>query len=359
MNPRLERSCAMCIPNRRWLLPVAAATALALAGCGGGKDESASAPTPTETTSREMPTTTVDTDTASGARSGCDKIVAAFAKKAGAGGELDTVLLDGLGLAVPQRCHDLAELRAALAAHELNDLEEFVIRSCVAGDAWALRGKPSVTTDTALCREARSSFTLLSGRQLAPADETFADDFSAGCANWSTDRDHLVALSCRDGGYLVLVRRPVRPQASRVFAGQSQRQMSVEADAVLLFPRRGEMELHGVSCWTSPNLGYLFVLDPAGFFVIAREDHATGRLKVLRKGETTHSLTGVGVRNRIRGECAAGPGGVSLALYVNGDRVAVARDGAGPESFSGFGLYVITSEPGTLVRFDDVLVRGG
>ena len=70
------------------------------------------------------------------------------------------------------------------------------------------------------------------------------------------------------------------------------------------------MELHGVSCWASPKLGYLFVLDPAGFFVLAREDHATGRVKVLEKGETTHALTGVGARNRIRGECTAGPSGV-------------------------------------------------
>jgi hypothetical protein len=345
----------MRIRNLSWLLPVVAATALVLAGCGGGKDAPASAQAPIETTPREAPTT----DAVAEPQTDCDKVVATFAEKAGAGEELDTVLLDGLGLAAPQSCRDIVELRAALAAHELDHLEEFVISSCVAGDAWAVLGKPSVTTDTALCREARSSFTLLAGRRLAPADVVFAEDFSAGCANWSTDRDYLVALSCREGGYHVLVRRPVRPQVSRVFPGWSQRRMSVEADAVLLRPRRGEMELHGVSCWTSPKLGYFFVLDPAGFFVIAREDQEAGRVKVLKKGKTMRALTGIGVRNRITGECTAGVDGVSLALYVNGDRVAVARDHEGPRSFSAFGLYVVTSEPGTEVRFDDVLVRGG
>ena len=344
----------MCIRNLRWLVPAVAATALALAGCGGGKQPT-SGPAAAETTSR----TTSTTNTVAEPQTDCGKTVAAFAEKAGAAEELDPILLDGLGLAAPQQCRDLAELRAALAAHQLDHLEEFVIGSCVAGDAWAVLGKPSVTTDTALCREARSSFTLLTGRRLAPADVIFAEDFSSGCANWSTDRDYLVALSCRNGAYHVLVRKPVRPQVSRLFTGTTQRQMSVEADAVLVRPRRGKMELHGVSCWASPKLGYLFVLDPAGFFVIAREDHATGRVKVLKKGETMRALTGIGVRNRIRGECTADPSGVSLALYVNGDRIAVARDGEGPRSFSAFGLYVVTSEPGTEVRFDDVLVRGG
>ncbi len=128
---------------------------------------------------------------------------------------------------------------------------------------------------------------------------------------------------------------------------------------MLVKPRRGEFEFHGVACWGSPTVGYLFVLGPDGSYAILEEDAAGGHRAFLKEGQTERSLPGAGVRNRIRGDCEAARGLVELVLFVNGDPVARARDEAGPRSFAGFGLFVGTSEPDTEVRFDNVLVRGG
>jgi hypothetical protein len=329
----------------------------------GGKNEpetitAPSTPTPTETNSRATPTATLEMDTVTEPQTGCEEAVAAFAEQAGDGSAgVGPELLDALGLAAPQECRDLAELRAALAAHELVGLDEFVIRSCVGGDAWALLGEPSVTSDTALCREARSSFTLAANRRLVSAHAVYEEDFSGGCGGWASRGNTQVRFSCAKGEYSIVVVEPGDPVDAALDDKGRHKTMSVEADAVLVRPKGGGLEFHGVTCWASEQLAYAFVLNPAGEYGILKEDRTAARPVVLKQGYAAQALPGVGARNRIRGECTATPTGTRLALLVNGDEAAVARDGRGAESFGDFGLTVATSEAGTEVRFDNVLVR--
>jgi hypothetical protein len=332
---------------------VAASLAL-LTGCGNSAGESS----PSTSSSRAAATTSTQPERASNE---CSEAIAAITK-ASAGGQLSADELDSLAFAGPQSCRDLAELRGALdddfGPDEGEFLTDFVISACVAGDAWALLGEPSVIADTALCREARSQYTMEEGRRLVPAQATFADYFDGPCRGWSTDQDARASLSCVGGAYRMLVRNPDRPQHSRLFDRPRPR-VSVEADIVFLKPRKGEFELHGVTCWSSRSVGYIFALAPDGYYGIVKVDVLRGRQKMVTDGMTERSLTGVGVRNRVRGDCKVGKDSAELALFINGDQVAVARDKAAPKAFTGYGLFVATSERNTDVRFDNVLVRGG
>lgn len=334
-----------------------AISATLLGGCGGSGGDPSAAPPTTRSTTTTPAKTTPATPVASTA---CMETITAIAEASG-GSQFSTEQLDSLAFAGPQRCRNLADLRGALVeqfgSSEGESLTGFVISACVAGDAWALLGEPSVIADTSLCKEARSRYTVVGNRRLVPAHATFADDFEGACRGWSTDRNERVAFSCADRAYRVLVRNPDRPQHSRMF-DRAQAGLSVEADAVLVRPRKGEFEFHGVTCWASRTVGYLFVLGPDGSYAILKEDVARGHRHFLKQGQTEHALPGVGVRNRIRGDCEAAGGIVELALFINGDRVAVVRDKEAHRSFNGFGLFVGTSERGTEVRFDNVLVRG-
>jgi len=266
-------------------------------------------------------------------------------------------MLDAFGFAAPQACSSLHELREAVAAHDLVGLDEFVISSCVAGDAWALLGEPSLSADTELCREARSRYTLIGSRRLAPARPVHSEDFSAGCGSWPSRGSSKVRFLCGDGDYGIVVLEPRIPMHSVIPTEQPYGELSVETDVALVAPETAVNALFGVSCWPSDRRGYVFVLGLAGQFAIARLDRASDRSVSLAQGETPRAIPGVGLRNRIRGECSAGPDATHLTLYVNGDRVAAARDENRTKSFEAVGLYVVTAEPGTDVRFDNVLVR--
>jgi hypothetical protein len=195
--------------------------------------------------------------------------------------------------------------------------------------------------------------------QEVDADVLFVDDFSAGCGAWSNDRDTRVALGCADGAYRVLVKNPDRPQQSRLFNLEPTERLSVESDAILIKPRRGQFEFQGVSCWKSNGLvGYVFLISPDGSYYIVKEDVTAGGRRMLKTGESGDILPGPGARNRIGGDCAGdGRGPTELTLYVNRRRVAGVRERRGAGPFGGFGLFVGTSEPNTDVRFDDVIVR--
>ena len=341
--------------NRSVASGLAMAMSLALlVGCGSSAGDGRGG---SSTTTAATPVSSARVPVASPA---CAEAVSVIADSS-AEDQWTTLELDAFGLAAPQSCTDLADLRSALdeqfGPDGGDELAHFVISSCVAGDSWALLGEPSVIADTSVCKEARSQYTLVGNRRLMPAQATFTDDFEGSCRQWSTDRDERVALSCSDGAYHILVRNPDRPQHSRLF-DDARARLSVEADVVLVEPRKLAFEAHGVSCWGSPTLGYVFAVAPDASYAIVKQDVAAGKQQILKLGDTNRALAGISARNRIRGDCEAVAGGARLTLFVNGDRIATARDNAAPRSFIGFGLFVTTSERGTDVRFDNLLVRG-
>jgi hypothetical protein len=201
------------------------------------------------------------------------------------------------------------------------------------------------------------------------SDTFVEDDFSDPASGWSKDNDDAVLLDYADGGYRILMKTP-GPRDARLSFGTPDEPLaveavSVEADAT---ERAGpyssgqidEFEFHGVACWGADTdsdrleLGYKFVLTPEGHYGILRDDQSAKGLVVLAEGDL--NFTGYGTTNRIRGECTAGGDrSTLLVLYVDGRKIARARDPKGPDRFPAIGLTVETSQAGTDILFDNVL----
>ena len=58
-------------------------------------------------------------------------------------------------------------------------------------------------------------------------------------------------------------------------------------------------------------------------------------------------------QNRIRGDCETTDDGVDLTMYLDGEQVGNVSDHAGFRPFKALGFFVLSSEVGTDVRFDN------
>jgi hypothetical protein len=198
------------------------------------------------------------------------------------------------------------------------------------------------------------------------ADIFVQDDFSDPASGWPKDNGETALLDYGDGGYRILIKAP-GPRDARLSFGLPVEAVSIEADAT---ERAGpyssgqidEYEFHGVACWGAEGesddleLGYKFVLTPESHYGILRDDQSDDGLVTLAEGDL--DSVGYGTTNRIRGDCTTGGGGSTvLVLYVDGRKIAQARDPDGPERFPAIGLTVETSEVGTDILFDNVLAR--
>jgi hypothetical protein len=198
------------------------------------------------------------------------------------------------------------------------------------------------------------------------ADIFVQDDFSDQASGWPKDDGEAALLDYADGGYRILMKAP-GPREARLSFGSPEEPraveaVSIEADAT---ERAGpyssgqldDYEFHGVACWGDDlELGYKFVLTPESHYGILRDDQSDDGLVTLAEGDL--DSVGYGTTNRIRGDCTTGGGGSTLlVLYVDGRKIAQARDPDGPERFPAIGLTVETSEVGTDILFDNVLAR--
>jgi hypothetical protein len=190
------------------------------------------------------------------------------------------------------------------------------------------------------------------------------DDFSDPPSGWPKDNGEAALLDYADGGYRILMKAPGLRDA-RLSFGLPVEAVSIEADAT---ERAGpyssgqidEYEYHGVACCGAEaesdrlELGYKFALTPESHYGILRDDESGQGLLILAEGDL--DFAPYGTTNRIRGECTAGDDrSTLLVLYVDGRKVARARDPHGPDRFPAIGLTVGTSEVGTDILFDNVL----
>ena len=196
-----------------------------------------------------------------------------------------------------------------------------------------------------------------------------ADDFSDPASGWRENDDADALLAYADGGYRILLKAPhagdVRLRLGLPDDPAAVEAVLVEADVT---QRAGPYstgqgdpyEFHGVACWAAADserigAGYKFVLTPEGHYGILKDDQSDDGLVTLTEGDT--QFDGYGATNRVRAEC--GPrrdGSTSLVLHVNGSKVAQAVDDAGPDRFAAVGLTAESSEAGTDVFFDNLLV---
>jgi hypothetical protein len=192
------------------------------------------------------------------------------------------------------------------------------------------------------------------------------DDFSDPTSGWPRDNGEDALLDYADDGYRILVKGPGGRDARLSFESRVEA-VSVEADAT---ERAGpyssgqidEYEFHGVACWGAEaesdrlELGYKFALTPEGHYGILKDDQSGEGLVILAEGDL--NVARYGMTNRIRGDCTADFGrSTLLVLYVDGRKIAHARDPDGPDRFPAIGLTVGTSEVGTDILFDNVLAR--
>ncbi len=161
------------------------------------------------------------------------------------------------------------------------------------------------------------------------------------------------------------MKTPGRRDARLTFGSGDERfdAVSVEADVteracLYTSGQIDEYEFHGVACWGAGadsdrlELGYKFVLSPEGHYGILRDDES-GDGSILAEGDS--EFDGYGATNRIRGDCVVRDGRSEVVLYVDGKRIAEARDPDGPDRFPAIGLTAETSEVGTDIFFDNVL----
>jgi hypothetical protein len=309
---------------------LAAAALLLTAGCGSS-NRAASSSTP----SRVAAGTTTP-------RSPCEQVFTERSEELTSDQDVGDALVYVAAYA-PHKCRSLEE--ADLAAREtLGEDVGAMVTDAIAG-VCREQGVEIGIADTELCRE--------SAIPVSTPGSVFEQDFAGGCGSWYGDRDHFADYSCTDGVYRVVVKDPARPQHSRLWTGRSYKSLAVEADSRLVAPSQEEFELHGVSCWTTDGLGYLFLVAPDGSFGIVKE--SAGKNRLIKQGTTDAIERGAGPVNTIRGECRGGRD-TELRLLVNGSQVAAVRDRRGTISFTGFGISVATSEPNTQVEFDNIEV---
>jgi hypothetical protein len=185
----------------------------------------------------------------------------------------------------------------------------------------------------------------------------FTDDFSSATCQWDTAKDPFVSAGCVRGGYRVLVRNPLVPQNIRRFVTTGVQSLRVEADAV---QRAGTgSTLYGVSCWSARDKGYIFGVSPGGAWAIFKIDLKANPIQTsLAESPAAKAIPRTAKANRIRGECiSSGQKATTLALYVNGKRIAEARDSHGHDPFKGYGFFVKTTKAGADARFDNFDAR--
>jgi hypothetical protein len=200
------------------------------------------------------------------------------------------------------------------------------------------------------------------------SDVFVEDDFSDPASGWSGDDNDEVLLDYADGGYRILMKAPGRRDA-RLNLGthdepRAVQAVSVEADVTeRAGPYSGgqldEYEFHGVACWGAEGdsdrlgFGYKFVLTPEGHYGILKDDDG---LVILTEGDS--DFVRYGATNRIRADCRSSSGRPTLlVLYVDGRKIAQAHDPDGADRFPAIGLTAGTSDVGTDIFFDNVLVR--
>lgn len=191
------------------------------------------------------------------------------------------------------------------------------------------------------------------------AELPLRDDFGGQC-RWAQASSAAAVLGCVEGRYRVLVKRSERPVAAH---RTIERTPAVRIEAEATFQSGppvlsgSERAVYGVGCWTRVNGdGYLFLVSPAGFALIARVKREVGGFETL--AETDEALAEPlvpGESVRVRADCLAPKGEAGrLVLAVNGRIVLAAADPDRPSSFGDLGFYVASTSDGTEVRFDDL-----
>jgi hypothetical protein len=311
---------------------VICAAMVVLAGCGSS---SGAGQQPTTSSQSAAGTTTMP--------SPCEQVFAERSAELASGRHIGDALAY-VGTYAPQKCRSLEE--ADLAARETlgNDVGAMVSDG-LAGACNEV-GEEIGIANTQVCLDAAELVT--------EPESILEEDFANGCGSWYHDRDRFANFSCTDGVYRIQVKDPVREQHARLSSGRIYQNLAIEADSRLVAPWQGSFEAHGVSCWTSDEVGYLFAVAPDGSFGIVKE-LSKGRVKLLAQGTSAQIERGPGPVTRIRGECRSGSN-VELRLLVNGSVVSTVRDRHGATAFSGFGVFVSTTKAKTHVELDNIEV---
>ncbi len=193
--------------------------------------------------------------------------------------------------------------------------------------------------------------TLPPGAVPLTAEILFQDDFSDPDSGWEVADHDGGRLAYADGSYSVVGAaedRMIWGVASRNFAD-----LVVDVDATQVSAPANNNNAYGIFCRVQPGAtgdGYAFLISGDGFYSIQR---ITGgdyeplvnwsRSDVIRQGNAT---------NHIQAVC----NGDYLALIVNGELLAEARDGTYTEGDIALVAGTLEAEP-TEILFDNLVIR--
>ncbi len=180
------------------------------------------------------------------------------------------------------------------------------------------------------------------------------EDFESGAGSFSTDSDRLVDLSAVDGAYQVTIRDSSAPQEARSFFDPARQGISVSTTA--RFVDVPGLAAAGVSCYGSAYSGYLFIVATDGTWVFVTKASADDPGTILDQGSFDLPPGSVDLTL----ECRGGNGGATtLVGRVGGDggQVFSTRDQDGYDQFRAAGFFVGADTDGTVVAFDDIVVK--
>jgi hypothetical protein len=189
----------------------------------------------------------------------------------------------------------------------------------------------------------------------APANFSFADDFSNPASGWLEGEDAATDFAYESEQYRMTVKRPEETWFSLLDFRAKMADIAVEAKAVLQGGRTNDDAI-GVGCFFSTEKGYMVALWPDGYYAFFYSPTEVGDLEILADGTLPTVVERVDRPVHVGIECRGGQP-ATIALLVDGDRAAETRHDAGLTSFQLAALAVTAGTDRATAIFDDVDVR--
>jgi hypothetical protein len=173
----------------------------------------------------------------------------------------------------------------------------------------------------------------------------FSDDFTSRF--WSTDNGEKFNLSYTAGGYSILN----EVEGDIIFSVRSDQYGVARVETTASLKQGTPDSYYGVICnFSNGGNYYIFAISPDGWYGIGKK--LTSQLSWITEGRDTNSVIRPGnASNTIRGDCNQGV----LTLWVNGVKLATAKDSSFFSGSAGLGVGTHKSPPAQAV-FEEFFV---
>lgn len=185
------------------------------------------------------------------------------------------------------------------------------------------------------------------------------DDFAGECT-WPESSSDIYRAGCVEGRYVLRLERSGSIEQARSLGD------AIDALRIEVSIASGrETPAQGVGCWSGEDVaeegrpggpGFAGAVAGTGEYAIFRDPPGPGTPQPMlaRRQDAVELREGT---NRIGVDCVRGAAGVTIALRLNGNVIAVAKDDGAHAPFTSIGMFATNAQSGGEARFDDVSAR--